>query len=64
MGYNFTNNPKNVRPFQRWKLVSKSPALRLIRDFNFFYAPKLISFRTDLNREYSEKLLRIRAGPW
>ncbi len=58
LGYNFTNNPKNVRPFQRWKLVSKSPALRLIRDFNFFYAPKLISFRTDLNREYSEKLLR------
>ncbi len=58
IGYNFTNNPKNIRPFSRSKLLGKGQALRIIRDFNFFYAPKLLSFRTDVNREYSERLLR------
>lgn len=58
IGYNFTNNPKNIRPFNKAKFLGRGQALRIIRDFNFFYAPKLISFRTDINREYSEKLLR------
>lgn len=58
IGYNYTNNPKNIRPFTKLKFLGKGQALRIIRDFNFFYAPKLLSFRTDINREYSEKLLR------
>ncbi len=58
MGYNFTNNPKNIRPFSKVKFLNKYKALKLISDFNFFYAPKLMSFRTDMNREYTERLMR------
>lgn len=58
LGYNFTNNPKNVRPFSKVKWLNKYKAFKLISDFNFFYAPKLMTFRTDMNREYTERLLR------
>ena len=55
LGYNFSANPKNVKPFQ--KLV-KSKSLAVIRDFNFYYVPKLLSFRTDMYRDYERRLLR------
>ena len=58
LGYNFTLNPKNVRPLSGIGWLNKSKALKLISDINFFYAPKLMSFRTDMNREYSERLMR------
>lgn len=57
LGYNFNNNPKNIKPFSKSKIF-KSNALALIRDFNFTLLPKLFSFRTDMNREYSQRLLR------
>ncbi len=57
LGYNFNNNPKNYKPFNRAKVFS-SKAFSLIKDFNFYLMPKLFSFRTDMNREYSEKQLR------
>ncbi len=59
LGYNFTANPKNVRPFQK---TVKSKSLAVIRDFNFYYIPKLISFRTDMNRNYQRRLLRNKSG--
>ena len=55
LGYNFVVNPKNVKPFQ--KLI-KSKSLALIRDFNFYYLPRLLSFRTDMNRDYEKRLPR------
>jgi len=58
IGYNFTNNPKSIRPFSKVKFLSKYKALKLLRDFNFYTSPKLVSFRTDMNREYREKKLR------
>lgn len=59
IGYNFTVNPKNVKPFQKF---IKSPSLALIRDFNFYYLPKLLSFRTDMNRDYERRLLRNKSA--
>ena len=57
-GYNFSINPLNVKPFGKIKFLSKSKYLALIKDFNFYYLPKAISFRTDINREYNESKLR------
>ncbi len=57
-GYNFSNNPKPIKPFGKSKFLSKSKYLKLIQDFNFFLAPKLISFRTDMFREHNQRTLR------
>ncbi len=54
LGYNFSNNPKNYKPFGK----IKGKAFSLIKDFNFTLMPKLLSFRTDMNRQYSKKVLR------
>jgi cell surface protein SprA len=51
--YNFSMTPKNVAPFAANNLF-KSPYLKLIKDFNFYYAPNQISFMTDINRMYNE----------
>lgn len=59
LGYNFTANPKNIKPFQK---VVKSKSLAVIRDFNFYYLPKLLSFRTDMYRDYERKLLRNKSA--
>ncbi|MDD3876222.1 MAG: cell surface protein SprA [Bacteroidales bacterium] len=58
LGYNFSTNPKNVSPFSRSAFLRKYKFLALIRDFNFYYMPKTLSFRTDLDRLYNETLLR------
>ncbi|MBS4060176.1 MAG: cell surface protein SprA [Bacteroidetes bacterium] len=57
LGYNYNSNPKNVQPFQRAKWASK-PVMQLVKDFNFFYLPRNISFRTDMNRQDNEKKYR------
>ncbi|MBK7214725.1 MAG: cell surface protein SprA [Bacteroidales bacterium] len=59
LGYNFTVNPKNVRPFQ--KLI-KSKSLQLVSDINFYYLPRLLSFRTDMVREYERRLIRNKSN--
>jgi len=59
LGYNFSVNPKNVKPFQK---VVKSKSLALIRDFNFYYLPRLLSFRTDMYRDYQRRLLRNKSA--
>jgi cell surface protein SprA len=56
--YNYTNTPKPVRVFAKSKFLSKYKALAIVRDINFYYAPKLMSFRTMVNREYQEQKLR------
>jgi cell surface protein SprA len=45
----------NVKPFD--KLI-KIPALKLIKDFNFNYAPTSIDFRVDVDRNYTENKVR------
>ncbi|MHC1777151.1 MAG: cell surface protein SprA [Lentimicrobium sp.] len=57
IGYNFINSPKIVKPLQGVKFL-QSKSLAIIKDFNFYYMPKMFSFRTDMNRQYNERLLR------
>ncbi len=57
LGYNFSTSPKIMKPFQKVSFL-KSPYFALIRDFNFYYMPRMLSFRTNINRMYSENLLR------
>jgi cell surface protein SprA len=56
--YNYVGNPKPVRVFAKSKFLSKYKALAIVRDINFYYSPKLVSFRTMVNREYQEQKLR------
>lgn len=58
LGYNYSTSPKNVRPFSNIQFFRKYKSLALLRDFNFYYMPKSLSFRTDLDRMYNETLLR------
>ena len=56
-GYTFAYNPPNVTPLGNVGFL-KAKELALIKDFNFYYLPKLLSYRTEMNRQYSEKKLR------
>ncbi len=58
LGYNFVNNPKSVRPFAKIGFISKYSIFSLLKEFNFYYTPKLMSFRTEMLREYEENKLR------
>lgn len=55
--YNYNATPKIVEPFKKSKLLNKK-ALQIIKDFNFYYLPSQLSFRTNINRQYSETQLR------
>ncbi len=57
LGYNFTGNPKPFKPFDRVKFLNNK-YFRIVKDFNLFYMPKLLSFRTDLDKQYSENMMR------
>ena len=57
IGYNWQITPKNVTPFSGVTLFSAN-ALRIVRDFNFYYLPRMVSLRTNMNRGYGESLMR------
>ena len=61
-GYNFNNNPKVYKPFGKSKFLGQSPYLKLIQDFNFYLAPRLVSFRTDMFREHDMRTLRNKSS--
>jgi len=58
LGYNFSGNPKNYRPFANIKPFSTFKPFQPIKDFNFYLFPRSISFRSDMNREYDVSQLR------
>ncbi len=62
LGYNYSLRPKNVQPFKNLTFL-KSNSLAIIRDFNFYYLPTNISFRTDMNRDYVQTKLRNLDNP-
>jgi cell surface protein SprA len=62
LSYSFNARPKNVTPFAKVNIF-KSQWLRLLKDFNFYYSPSRLSFRTDINRTYDERLLRNLTNP-
>lgn len=49
--YNYTNSPKNIKPFRKVKFLRAKP-FKIINDMNFYLAPTLIAFRADINRNY------------
>jgi cell surface protein SprA len=63
IAYNYNATPKNVKPFKNVQFLNK-PAFRLIKDFNFYYLPSQLSFRTNLNRQYSETQTRNISNPY
>jgi len=63
LNYNFNTRPKNVTPFAKSNIFT-SPSLRLLKDFNFYFYPSRISFRTDLNRNYGERKIRNLTNPY
>ncbi len=60
--YIYSINPKPVEPFKKAKAF-KSQYLKLIRDFNFYYVPRNISFGTSMTRYYEESQLRDNMEP-
>lgn len=61
LGYNWQLSPNPVTPFTSVAMFSK-PAFRIIRDFNFYYQPRLVSFRSNMDRRYAETLLRDKSA--
>ena len=61
LGYNYAGNPKPVEPFAKAKWAAK-PAFQIIKDINFYYAPKSITFNTEMYRYYSEREMRNKSG--
>ena len=57
MGYNWQTDPPIVTPFANWDIFSGNH-FRLLRDFNFYYMPRLVSIRNIVDRSYSEFLMR------
>jgi len=58
LAYSFSNSAKPVEPFKKIGFIKKSKYLRLIRDFNFYLAPKTIAVRNDFDRMYGERKIR------
>ncbi len=62
IGYNYSKNPKNVKPFEKIGFINKYSAFSLVKAFNFNYEPKLMSFRTEMNREFEENKIRNKSA--
>lgn len=61
LSYNFTMTPKEVKPFGKVKIFQKKN-LKFIKDFNFYYQPKNLTFSTELFRDYEETQLRNKSA--
>jgi len=53
IGYTFSTNPKNYRPFSKVKWLNNK-WLQIIRDFNITPMPKNLVFRTTIHRDLQE----------
>ena len=61
LGYNYSTTPQAVTPLANVAFLQPR-ALALIRDFNFYYQPRLVSFRTNIDRGYAESLMRNKSA--
>lgn len=58
LGYNYNATVKPWEPFKKSKFVGNSKWIKLVKDVNVNPVPNSLSFRTDLDRQYGEQLLR------
>ena len=58
LGYNYSNKPKNYKPFSKSQKIGSSDWVKLIKDFNIYAVPKLLSVRFDMNRDITQRLDR------
>ncbi len=59
--YNYSLQPQPVKPFEKVKLF-KDKAWKILKEFNFYYLPKNISFSTEIYRDFEETLLRNKSA--
>lgn len=58
LGYLYNKPSKYTEPFKK-TIKSRSPWLNWAKDFNYNLMPSLLSFRTDINRQYGQYVPRI-----
>jgi len=63
LSYNYSFNTKPVMPFKKVKFLKKSKWFAIIRDINFYLAPKNVSFTNDVLRTYNEREIRNNVLP-
>lgn len=59
--YNYALQPKEVKPFDKVKLF-KHKNWKIVKDINFYYLPKSLSFSTEVYRDFEETLLRNKSA--
>lgn len=59
--YNYSLQPKPVKPFDKVKLFN-GKAWKILKEFNFYYLPKSLSFSTEIYRDFEETLLRNKSA--
>jgi cell surface protein SprA len=58
LNYSFSKAPKAWEPFKKVNFIRKSNWLKLLREFNLYFAPKQLGFATNVNRTYNEYATR------
>lgn len=58
VGYTYNNASKYVEPFKKI-IKSRSQWFNLLKDVNFNLKPSLLSFRSDINRQFGQYVPRI-----
>ena len=58
LGYTYNRSSKYIEPFKKL-IKSKSKWFSLVKDFNFNLTPSLLSFRSDVNRQYAMYIPRV-----
>lgn len=61
LDYNYSITSKSIEPFKKIKFLDND-FLRIIKDFNFSPLPELISYSTDMVKEYSQEQARDNSG--
>ena len=59
--YNYSLQPQPVKPFDKVKLF-KAKGWKIIKEFNFYYLPKSLSFSTEIYRDFEETMLRNKSA--
>ncbi len=59
--YNYSLQPQPVKPFEKVKLFRAS-AWKIVKEFNFYYLPKSLSFSTEIYRDFEETMLRNKSA--